>query len=133
MKTFTIGALFFLLLSACATSTKFPVSKITPAASITVKQQVDKNKNTKIFLTAENLASPERIAADKKVYVVWIVTASNGTKNLGQLKNENAKRATLKTLTPFSPLEIYVSAEKEGNITFPSGIEIARLSLREKN
>lgn len=133
MKTFTICILGFMLLSACATTNKFPVSTITPAASITVKQQVDKNKNTKISLTAENLASPERVAADKKVYVVWIVTASNGTKNLGQLKNENAKRATLKTLTPFSPLEIYVTAEKEGNITFPSGIEISRLTLKEKS
>ncbi len=129
MKTIVTLLISLFLLSSCVTNTKFPVSDITPAANITVSKQKDKNGNVKISVVANKLSSADRLNPPKKVYVVWITTAQNGTKNLGQLKIKNAKKATLETITPFDPQEIFITAEDEGNISYAMGPEISRLSL----
>jgi hypothetical protein len=69
------------LLTSCATTAKFPVSSVTPAAEITAKKKQDKNKNYVIEVTAKNLASANRVDPTKKNYNVWIVTDNIGTKN----------------------------------------------------
>lgn len=117
-------------LTSCATSVKFPVSSVTPAAEITAKKTQDKNKNYVIEVTAKNLASAERIDPTKKNYNVWIVTENNGTKNAGILVNKNAKTASLKTSTPFDVKEIFITAEDQGDYSYPVGIEISRTTFK---
>lgn len=117
------------LLTSCATTAKFPVSSVTPAAEITAKKKQDKNKNYVIEVTAKNLASANRVDPTKKNYSVWIVTENNGTKNAGMLVNKNAKTASLKTSTPFDVKEIFITAEDQGDYSYPVGIEIARTSF----
>ena len=93
MKTInkiSIVALLILIISSCASKAKFPVSSIIPVADISAKKKLDKQKNYKITLKAENLASADRLSPPKKNYVVWIVT-SDGTKNIGQLEPKNGK------------------------------------------
>ena len=117
------------LLTSCATTAKFPVSSVTPAAEITAKKKQDKNKNYVIEVIAKNLASANRVDPTKKNYSVWIVTENNGTKNAGMLVNKNAKTASLKTSTPFDVNEIFITAEDQGDYSYPVGIEIARTSF----
>ncbi|MFO7674056.1 MAG: hypothetical protein R6V74_10155 [Lutibacter sp.] len=117
------------LLTSCATTVKFPVSGVAPAAEITATKKQDKNNNYVIEVTAKNLASAERIDPTKKNYNVWIVTENNGTKNAGMLVNKNAKTASLKTSTPFDVKEIFITAEDQGDYSYPVGIEIARTSF----
>ncbi len=121
-------ALVFILTS-CATTTKFPISNIVPAAEIVAKMKQDKNKNYAIEIIAKNLASPDRLNPPKNNYSVWIVTEKNGTKNLGQLINKNAKKTVLKTTTPFKVVEIFITTENQGNISYPTGDEISRVSF----
>lgn len=128
VKSVLIGALVVLLCS-CATAIKFPTSNTAPAADITVAKKQDKNKNFVIEVTAKNLASPDRLTPSKSNYSVWIVTENSGTKNIGQLKNKNAKTATLKTSTPFDFKEIFITAEDEGDNSYPSSFEISRTSF----
>lgn len=116
-------------LTSCATTAKFPVSSITPAAEITAKKKQDKNNNYIIEVTAKNLASADRVDPTKKNYNVWIVTENNGTKNAGMLVNKNAKTATLKTSTPFDVKEIFITAEDQGNYSYPVGVEISRTTF----
>ncbi|NEW78709.1 MAG: hypothetical protein GZ086_04635 [Gelidibacter sp.] len=118
------------LLTSCATTVKFPVSSVTPAAEITAQKKQDKNKNYVIEVTAKNLASADRIDPSKKNYNVWIVTENNGTKNAGMLVNKNAKTASLKTSTPYDVKEIFITAEDQGDYSYPVGIEIARTSFK---
>ncbi|MDO9038004.1 MAG: hypothetical protein Q7U59_06625 [Lutibacter sp.] len=118
------------LLTSCATTAKFPVSSVTPAAEITAKKKQDKNKNYVIEVTAKNLASANRVDPTKKNYSDWIVTENNGTKNAGMLVNKNAKTASLKTSTPFDVKEIFITAEDQGDYSYPVGIEIARTSFK---
>ena len=117
------------VLTSCATTTKFPLSSTVPAAEITAKVNQDKNKNYVINVVAKNLASAERLNPPKNNYSVWIVTENGTIKNIGQLTNLNAKTATLKTLTPFNVKEIFITAEDQGNLTNPNGVEISRTNF----
>jgi hypothetical protein len=121
-----------LILISCATTVKFPVSNKVPAAKITAKVKHDKNKNYLIEITALNLASPDRLNPPENSYVVWLVTENNGTKNIGQMINKNAEKAILKATSPFEPKEIFITAENQGNISNPSGLEIARAQVANK-
>jgi len=129
MKSILLSVLI-LLIASCATVVKFPVSSVEPSADIKAKIKNDKQNNYVIEVTANYLASAERLSPPKKMYIVWIVTKENGVSNIGQMKNDNAQIAKVKTLTSFEPKEIFITAEDEGTVTFPSGIEISRAVLR---
>ncbi|NEW82366.1 MAG: hypothetical protein GZ094_08380 [Mariniphaga sp.] len=129
MKNSIFSFIVMFLIVSCATTAKFPVSSVTPAAQITAKMKKDKNKNYAISVTANYLASVERLQTPMKTYVVWVVTENNGIKNIGQLNSNNPKKSTLQAVTPFHPREIFITAENEGNISYPSGIEISRTKL----
>lgn len=117
------------LLSSCASTAKFPVSKVVPAAEIVANKKQDKHNNYVIELTATNLAAPERLNPPKKNYIVWVVDENGITRNVGQLLNNNAEKAILKTTTPHNVKEIIITAEDEGNLTSPGGIEISRTTF----
>lgn len=119
------------LLTSCATTTKFPVSNAAPAAEITATKKQDKNKNYVIEVVAKNLASADRIDSSKKNYNVWLVTENNGTKNAGQLTNKNAKTAKLAIVTPYTVKEVFITAEDQGDYSYPVGIEISRISFKK--
>jgi hypothetical protein len=119
------------LLAGCATTAKFPISTVAPAAEISAKKTMDKNKNYVIELVALNLTSTDRLNPPKNHYNVWIVTEQNDYKNLGQVMNANAKKVVFKTLTPFNPKEIILTAEDEGNRLLPTGIEISRTTFKK--
>lgn len=114
------------MLSSCATTAKFPVSRDVPAANIVAKKKQDKNNNYVIKLTAENLAEPGRLSPPKKNYSVWIVAENGDVKNLGQLSFRNAKKVVLEAVTPFNVKEIFITAENQGDLTYPEGIRISR-------
>ena len=132
MKSIVLSVLIFLMTS-CATVVKFPVSTVEPAADITAKIKKNNQNNYVIEITANYLASVERLSPPKKMYVVWMATSENGINNIGQMKNDNAQKMKLQTLTSFEPKEIFITAEDEGNITTPSGIEISRAFIINNN
>jgi len=132
MKSIVLSVLMFVITS-CATVVKFPVSTVEPAADITAKIKKNNQNNYVIEVTANYLASVERLSPPKKMYVVWLVTSENGINNIGQMKNDNAQKMKLQTLTSFEPKEIFVTAEDEANITLPSGIEISRAFITKNN
>lgn len=131
MKTVIISALLMFLLTSCSSTTKFPVSSVTPAAVITANVKQDKSNNYTISVTAKNLASADRLSPPKNTYVVWIETRDSGVKNIGQLKGKNDKTSTLETLTPFDPVVILITAEDDGTVSYPTGIEISRTSVKK--
>ena len=58
LKNLILGAIV-LVLASCASTAKFPVSDIIPAAEITAKMKQDDNKNSIIEVTAKNMASAD--------------------------------------------------------------------------
>ena len=112
-----IITIFFLLILMSCGVTKLPVSQTVPAADIKVKVKQDKSNNSIIFLTAKNLAAPNRVDSEYNAYVVWINTKENGVKNIGQIVNSNAKTVKQKFSTAFIPTDITITLEKNGNVS----------------
>ena len=131
MKTLkTLLALLVILsLISCASTAKFPVSNTVPAATISAKKTKDSNKNITLEITAKNLAGPERLNPPGNNYSIWVVTEENGINNVGQLRIRNVKKSTFKTVTPFDFKEIFITVENQGDLRYPTGIEISRTKI----
>lgn len=139
MSKFTVShywfvALFAITLGSCATTkVEFPISDITPAAEAYASIKQDDNNNYEIDLTAKYLASPDRLNPPKDVYVVWANTAQNGVKNLGQLVTKSSAKASLRTVSSFRPIQLFVTAENEADVEWPSRYEIFRTDIFNLN
>ena len=123
-----ILAAVFLCVS-CATHVNFPISDVTPAARIEAQVHTDKNDNISIDITAKYLTSPERLSPSKNTYVIWVETLSKGLINVGQLQSKSSKKSKLKTITPFEPVAIFITAEDDGNVLVPQGTFITRIEI----
>jgi hypothetical protein len=121
-----IIGLFF---GSCANKITFLNSSVVPAAEGSVKLKKDKNNNYNIQLTVISLADPKRLDPQKNVYVVWMKTEQNGTKNIGELKTASSLlsktlKSSLTTVTPFKPISFFITAEDNSNIQDPVGREV---------
>jgi len=128
IKLQLIAALTFLCFS-CATHVKFPISEVTPGARIDARVHTDKHDNFTIDITAKYLTSPDRLTPSKNTYVFWIETDSKGLVNIGQLQSRSSEKSKLEAVTPFEPKAILITAEDDGNVQYPEGINIARIDL----
>ena len=128
MKTirFPFTVITFLVLFSCATSVKFPVSEVTPGARINARIHTDKNENINVDISAKYLASPERLTPSRTTYVVWVETVSNGIINIGQLQSKSSQKSKLEAITPFEPVEIFITAENDGSVKEPQGELISK-------
>jgi hypothetical protein len=117
------------LLSSCATKAEFPTSSVVPAATITAKKKMDKQKNIVLEINTKNLASADRLNPPGNNYSIWVVTKEYGVKNVGQLNVDNAEKTSFETVTPFDFNEVFITVENHGDLQYPEGVEIARTKL----
>ena len=73
-----------------------------------------------------NLAESKNPTPARSNYVVWMQTDQNTTKNIGQLKSSSkmfskALKASLSTVSSFYPTKIFITAENDGDISYPQG------------
>ena len=109
----------------------FQTSNVVPAAEGSVKVKKNKNKNYDINLSVIRLADPSRLDPPKKVYVVWMNTAQNGTKEVGKLETSSSllsktMKSSLKTSVPFQPTGFFITAEDDADMHSPSGQVVLR-------
>lgn len=128
---FTAVLLVAFSFSSCARKMTFDSSTIVPAAKGKVKIKSDKNKNYSINLSVENLANPANLNPAAKIYVVWMETEKNGTKNIGSIKTSSGLfssklKSSLKTVTSFKPTGFFITAENDESITYPNGQVVLR-------
>ena len=126
---FAFSFLFFL--SSCAQKLSFATSQVVPAAKGSVKIKSDKNNNNSVSLSVRNLADPNRLTPPKKVYVVWMETAANGTKNIGSLNTSGglfsrSGKSSINTVTPFKPVSFFITAEDDATLRYPSGTTVLK-------
>jgi hypothetical protein len=117
--------LFCVSLASCARKIRFDTSSIVPAAQGTVKLKTDKNNNHSINIDVRHLADPTRLTPAKSVYVAWIETDGKGPQNIGQLRTSsglisNTLKASLEAVSPFKPTRLFITAEDQANIEYPS-------------
>lgn len=123
---FSIVMIFFLILSlaACSKKISFQTSSVVPAAEGSVKVKKDNNNNYSIDLNVIRLADPKRLDPPKSTYVVWMETADNGSKNIGSLNTSSSMfsktlKSSLKTVSAFKPVSLYITAEDNADIQYP--------------
>ena len=122
---FTILLAAFFLLASCSKKVSFAPSSVVPAAQGYVKIKKDENKNYSISVSITNLASPRKLQPPREVYVVWMDTDDNGTKNIGQLISSSGFFSSglsgeLSTVTPFKPKRVFITAEERATIDRPN-------------
>jgi hypothetical protein len=113
--------------SSCAHKTTFLTSTVVPAAEGTIKWKKDANDNYVISIKMVNLAEVERLQPPKKAYVVWMENQEGRPKNLGQINSSHESfskklKATFETVSSFKPTKIYITAEDESNVNYPSSL-----------
>jgi len=130
---FSIILIFFLVFSlgSCAKKISFQTSSIVPAAEGSVKVKKDNNNNYSIDLDVIRLAEPKRLDPPKSTYVVWIETADKGSKNIGSLNTSSSMfsktlKSSLKTVSPFKPISLFITAENNVDIPYPSSQVVLR-------
>ncbi|MEO8583608.1 MAG: hypothetical protein ABI415_07415 [Flavitalea sp.] len=121
-----LTSLTILLFCSCAHKITFQQSSVVPAAQGTVKIKKDKNDNYSIVVNVEHLAGPERLTPAAATYIVWVETSDHQNKNIGQLKSSSnwlskTLKGSLQSTTPFHPLRVFMTAENDAAISFPSG------------
>ncbi|MGA9651403.1 hypothetical protein [Pedobacter sp.] len=131
MKTLKIFLLIFSIvftftLTSCSTTLRFLNSSVVPAAKGSVKVSKDDNNNYAIQVKITNLAEPERLQPKKELYVVWLVTEDQITKNIGRLNStssffSDALEGQLSTVSSFKPDHFFITAEDNSSIQYPTG------------
>ena len=117
---FAIFASVIVSFSSCSTKAPFLSSAVVPAARGTVEIKKDFNKNFIIKIQMADLAGSERLTPPKNTYVVWLITADNMAKNIGQINTSNSLKANFETVSAFKPSKIMITAEDEANVLYPS-------------
>lgn len=102
----------------------FQNSTVVPAAQGKVTIKKDSNRNYSIKIKISNLAEVKRLQPSKNVYVVWMETEENGTKNIGQIKSDTGfisskLKANFETVTSFKPIKIFITAEDNQDAQYP--------------
>jgi hypothetical protein len=115
-------ALFYL--SSCATKINFMASPVVPGAEGTVKVTRDNNRNYEIKISMTNLAGPNKLLPAKNLYIVWMETHGEGTKNIGQINSSTSLimrklTASFETVSALKPSKIFITAENEAGIQIP--------------
>jgi hypothetical protein len=113
--------------SSCAHKTTFLTSTVVPAAEGTINWKKDTNDNYVITIKMVNLAEVERLQPPKKAYVVWLENQEGRPKNLGQINSSHETfskklKATFETVSSFKPTKIFITAEDESDVNYPSSM-----------
>jgi len=119
--------------STTASNTVKPAPTTTPAAANTqrslvapgatgyVNSDVDDNGNLMLEVELQHLPPPGDLDPTLTTYVVWIrPTSGAGFQNLGQLVLDSNRRGSLTTSTPYSSVEVVVTAEASPTPAEPS-------------
>lgn len=127
MKTYFFS--FFIIacttiMTSCARKVHFNTSSVVPAATGTIKIDKDNNGNYSINVSVLHLAEPDKLSPPKRLYLVWLATKERGQKNLGQLTMSSGLfsktlKGSLKTVTPYEPVSIYITAEEDAAKSYP--------------
>lgn len=86
----------------------------------TVQAKVGENGNTVVKVRVKHLSSPEKVAADASVYVVWIQPRNGEIQNVGALQVDDDLVGKLDTTTPHRAFTLTVTPEPSARMAAPT-------------
>jgi hypothetical protein len=103
----------------------FLSSAVVPAARGYVKVKRDNNENYIIQVQISNLAEVNRLQPSKQVYVVWMITDREITRNIGQINSSitylsTKLKASFKKVSSSKPIKIFITAEEGASTQTPN-------------
>ena len=113
--------LTFVLLSCGTSKMTFENSSVAPAATGDVKVKKDKNENYAVNVNVKNLAPSQKLTPSKEMYLVWMEDGKNPVKKLGRIDPSSSLKASLTALTTTEPTKLFITAEDNAEVTFPTG------------
>jgi len=113
-------SIFPFLVNSCGTTVNFPVSDYLPAADVKAKIKKDENNIFEVTVKADHMAEPKRLTPPQKRYIVWIVDIDGANHKIGELDPDKSKEAELNTMTPYEPVQLFITAEDRKNPDWPS-------------
>jgi hypothetical protein len=128
LKFLLISILPFLFIS-CGTTVNFPISDYLPAADVKAKIKKDENNIFEVTVKADHLAEPERLTPPKKRYIVWVKDVDGANHKIGELDPGKSKEGELNAMTPFEPVQLFITAEDKKNPKWPSTSIIFRSEI----
>lgn len=127
LRSFII--LFSTVLVSCTTTTKFPVSTVTPGADIQIDVKKVGASNYKTSVTSYNLASADRLDPPQAAYVIWVVSNSDVLRNVGNFTKAGDNKLFFSAYFPYQISEIFITAESTAGACKPEGVEITRIKF----
>lgn len=127
-----LGIFTLLLLISVESQAKkfrFQTSNAVPAARGYVKINKDHNENFHIQISISDLAEVHRLQPAKEAYVVWLISDQETSKNIGQLNSSKGflskkLKASFETVSSFTPVRIFITAEDNADIQYPGTMDI---------
>jgi len=95
-----------------------------PAAVGKVKVKEEKDGNTKVKVEVAHLAQPASVYEQASTYVVWLKPDLGTAQNVGVLNVGKDLKGSLETKTAFKEFQVIVTAERDANVTTPSGASV---------
>jgi hypothetical protein len=113
-----------LSISSCAKKSMFLVSPVQPAARGYAEVNKDKNSNYRVSVELTSLSESNRLSPPKNVYVVWMVSDGDVTKNIGQIKPTSNLKASFETVSSIKPKRIFITAEDDASLQMPGTLVV---------
>ncbi|MBO0951024.1 hypothetical protein [Fibrella forsythiae] len=135
IKSLSAILIITVVVSACAQKMSFMPSTIVPAATGQVEVKKDRNSNYGITINVLNLAKPQRLSPSKETYVVWMETDRKAAQKVGQINPatglfSKALKGSLSTTSVTEPTRIFISAEDNIDVQYPTGQVVLTTSER---
>jgi hypothetical protein len=120
-----------LALGGCAHEQTWTMNttEMIPSAVGKVKVANEKDGNTKVKVEVSHLAQPSSVFDQTSTYVVWLKPESGAAQNVGVLSLNKDLKGSLETQTAFKDFQVIVTAEKDANVTAPSGRSVMNASV----
>ena len=122
--TISLFALIAFWFTSCSNKAFFLQSSVLPAATGYVDVSRDKSENYEIKIDLKNFAGADRLDPSNLTYVVWMVTSSDATVNIGRISTNNSLNASFETISSFRPVKIFITAEELENARYPGSMVV---------
>jgi hypothetical protein len=121
------------VLTACGGPSRYQLvgGRDTPAASGEVKASTSENQNTRLVITVQHLALPDRVSPGATSYVVWVAPGGKDAEaqNVGALHVNEKLEGKLETVTPLQQFALWITAEPSPRAQSPTGTRVMSTSI----
>jgi hypothetical protein len=122
------------VLTACGGPSRYQLTggREAPAASGEVKASTSENQNTRLVITVQHLAAPDRLTPGATSYVVWVAPHGKEAEaqNIGALQVNDKLEGKLETVTPLQQFALWITAEPSPRAQSPTGTRVMSTHVR---